>query len=97
MEQGGISPELVNANRELAALDEFTKESRNLQNNIALDQEYERASTEKHTFQTANGPVTFSAEDLTTAEGEKKYHDAILHAQFMQDGGEQQTKSRIGL
>ncbi len=90
LEQGGISPDLVNANRDLAALDEFTKESQDLQDNMALDQEYLRASTEKHTFQTDYGLVTLSAKEISTPEGEKKYHDTILHAQFMQDGGEQQ-------
>ena len=42
----------------------FAKEAEELQEAITLNEEYEKASTERHTFDTLNGPVTFSAVEL---------------------------------
>ena len=76
LHEDGLSPKLVDANRELAGLDAFAKESKDLQEDIALDEKYERESTEQHTFQTADGQVVVSGKAIATHDGEEKYHKA---------------------
>ena len=70
------SADKVNAQQELLGLDSFTKEAKELQADIELDEKYDRDSSEPHTFETADGPVTFSAQEINTTEGNIKFHAA---------------------
>ena len=69
----------------LGELQGFTRDANDLQADIALDEQYERDSTRLHTFETAYGPVTFTAAEIDTTDGNKKLSDARSWAQSNDD------------